>query len=251
MDCMNGFTEAPALQAAARQQEESTAMSGVRNRQKLATQEKVLAAARRLLLTRPYEDVGVRDIAVEAGVATGTVIGAFGSKADLLNTIVIEDFLNQFDLIRDAVRGHETTLDRMVAIGMACVRYQEHQLPLLRASLAHSWIRSMEAESQVQDAVQPIWNFIRQELSVGVVTGELPESARLGLLVELLFDSVLSCYRRMAYGGHSSDQVEERLRARMGIVLGAGPNALAPISAQQTEHDTYSAINSNAISASA
>lgn len=109
-------------------------MSGIRARQKRATQERVLQAARTLFLTRPYEDVGERDIAAEAGVATGTVIGAFGSKAGLPNTIVPEDIVAQYELIKVAVVGQQAVVERLMAIGMTCVNYQGRQLPLLRTS---------------------------------------------------------------------------------------------------------------------
>jgi AcrR family transcriptional regulator len=217
-------------------------MHGIRARQKMATQERVLLAARTLFLARPYEEVGVRDIAAEAGVATGTVIGAFGSKADLLNTIVIEDFTTQFELLRQAVLGKQRLLDRVTAMSMACVRYQEKQLPLLRASLAHSWIRTQSAESLVRDAVRPIYAFIREELSTAQVLGDIAADAPLWVLTEMLFDVLMSAYRKMAYDGLSASEMEVVLRQRFKVILGgAAPGSrTSDITGEADAAESYS-----------
>lgn len=194
-------------------------MSGIRARQKQATQERVLLAARTLFLTRPYEDVGVRDIAAEAGVATGTVIGAFGSKADLLNTIVLEDIVAQYELIKVAVVGRQTVLDRLMAIGMTCVNYQGRQLPLLRTSMAHAWVRSAAAERQVRLALQPILAFVREELSTAQFLGDIRADAPLAVVVEMMIDVLVQCYRRMAYDGLTPELVSDELRTRMQVLL--------------------------------
>lgn len=194
-------------------------MSGIRARQKQATQERVLQAARTLFLTRPYEDVGVRDIAAEAGVATGTVIGAFGSKADLLNTIVLEDIVAQYELIKVAVVGQQTVLERLMAIGMTCVNYQGRQLPLLRTSMAHAWVRSAAAERQVRLALQPILAFVREELSTAQFLGDIRADAPLAVVVEMLIDVLVQCYRRMAYDGLTPELVSDELRTRMQVLL--------------------------------
>jgi AcrR family transcriptional regulator len=196
-------------------------MTGIRARQKQATQDRVLQAARTLFLARPYEDVGVRDIAAEAGVATGTVIGAFGSKAELLNTIVIDDFLAQFELIKVAVLGRQTVLERLVAMGMTCVNYHAGQLPLLRASLAHSWIRTQTAESQVRDAVRPILQFVREELSTAQFLGDIRTDAPLSVVVEMLFDVLMQCYRKMAYDGVTAEGMPALLQERFQLILSA------------------------------
>lgn len=198
-------------------------MTGIRARQKIATQERVLQAARALFLVQPYEEVGVRDIAAEAGVATGTVIGAFGSKADLLNMIVIEDYMAQYSLIRQAVLGRESLFDRVLAMAMAmaCVGYQQAQLPLLRASLAHSWTRTPAAEGQVREAIRPIFAFIRQELSTAQVLGDVVADAPLWAVTEMLHDQLMAAYRRLAYDGQSLAEVERCLSVRLGLVLDA------------------------------
>lgn len=194
-------------------------MSGIRARQKQATQDRVLQAARTLFLTRPYEDVGVRDIAAEANVATGTVIGAFGSKADLLNTIILDDIVAQYELIKVAVVGRQTVLDRLMAIGMTCVNYQARQLPLLRTSMAHAWVRSDAAERQVRQALQPILAFVREELSTAQFLGDIRADAPLAVVVEMLIDVLIQCYRRMAYDGLTPELVADELRTRIQVLL--------------------------------
>lgn len=52
-----------------------------------ATREAILAAARAQFAARSYEDVGLRDIAGDAGVDAALVCRYFGSKEDLFATV--------------------------------------------------------------------------------------------------------------------------------------------------------------------
>ena len=49
--------------------------------------ELILAAAERVFAERGYRDAKVQDIAVEAGVATGTVYGSFPGKQELYRAV--------------------------------------------------------------------------------------------------------------------------------------------------------------------
>jgi AcrR family transcriptional regulator len=55
---------------------------------KAETERRLLQAAERLFLERPYPDVRLEDIASAAGVSAPTVIHRFGSKESLLSAVV-------------------------------------------------------------------------------------------------------------------------------------------------------------------
>jgi len=55
---------------------------------KRETRERILAAARRLFGTRGYAETATRDLALEAGIASGTLFNYFPSKVALAMTLI-------------------------------------------------------------------------------------------------------------------------------------------------------------------
>jgi AcrR family transcriptional regulator len=66
---------------------------------------RLISAATELIQTRPYSDVGVRDIAELADVNHGFVHTWFGSKNDLLLAVVRKQFEELADQVRKAEPG--------------------------------------------------------------------------------------------------------------------------------------------------
>lgn len=186
-------------------------MTGIRIQQRVATRERILATARHLFLNSTFEQVGVREIAAEAGVATGTVIAAFGSKGDLLNAIVVEDLEIQLPLMKAAATSRETTFERVTVLVGACVAYQTNQLAIVRASMADAWTRTDEAESRVRAAVKPLISLLIEELKRGVKRGEVRIGTNLKLAAQMIFETVLYSYRIPIYN-------DDRARDLMPII---------------------------------
>jgi AcrR family transcriptional regulator len=196
-------------------------MTGIRSQQRVATRERILATARTLFLSASFEQVGVREIAAEAGVATGTVIAAFGSKGDLLNAIVVDDMQMQLPLIKAAAAQHDATYDRLVASCAACVAYQVKQIAIVRASMADAWTRTDEAENRVRAAVKPIMSHIVSELERGVIRHEVRVGTDLRLAAQMIFETVINSYRIPIYGSSTPADLTPMLEARLGLLLQA------------------------------
>src|ERR1700744_6030140 len=70
---------------------EAATPSTLRERNKTARRNSVMAAARAVFSERGYENATTREIALRAGVAVGTVFVYARDKRDLLMTIVNDD----------------------------------------------------------------------------------------------------------------------------------------------------------------
>jgi AcrR family transcriptional regulator len=198
---------------------EDLRMTGKRSQQRVATRERILATARQLFLTATFEQVGVREIAAEAGVATGTVIAAFGSKGDLLNAIVVEDLHIQLPLMQTAVQLHQSTFDRVAALCETCVAYQANQPAIVRASMADAWTRTDEAENRVRAAYKPIFGFLVQELQRGMARGEVREDLDLKLAASMIFETVLCSYRIPIYQETNMRDLGPILHERLALLF--------------------------------
>lgn len=190
-------------------------MPDLRKARKAETRQRVLQAARTLLRTRNLEDVGIREIAAEAGVATGTVIGAFGSKSDLIHEIVVEDLQMQAILVRAAMDGLEQVADRLHAATRVLLAHALSQPGLSRVRGIDSWTRRPEHEEAVSQARADVAAPLREALFPGTPDNDHPA-------VEAALDTVTAATR---IGLHRGARAAEEVRAaHTGLIL----RALAP-----------------------
>jgi AcrR family transcriptional regulator len=206
-------------------------MTGLRAKQKEETRDKVLAAARRLFIERTFDEVGVRDIASAAGVATGTVIAAFGSKGDLLNAIIVEDLQHQQSLIEAQANSQTDFPARVLAMMVACAHYQSSQISIVRAGMADSWVRSLEAETKVRAALRPLMDFLVFEIKAACQANEIRGDIDVELFAQMILDIQLATYRTGIYNNTSLDNLKPMLEQRLAILLHG-----VSIGAQSTQH---------------
>ncbi|HEX8569938.1 MAG TPA: TetR family transcriptional regulator [Caulobacteraceae bacterium] len=82
----------------------------LRKRDSAATRAAILQAARRRFASEPFEQVGVRDVAAEAGVDAALIARYFGSKEDLFHAVV-----NDCPQASEAWAGDRATFGRRAA----------------------------------------------------------------------------------------------------------------------------------------
>jgi AcrR family transcriptional regulator len=123
------------------------------------TRQQILEAAESLYLERWYDDVGLREVASEAGVALQTVVNHFGSKGGLL-VAVAESVGDRIDRRRDEVTpgdvpgGVEMIVGEYEVIGDGIVRMiaLEGRVGELTPLLAHgravhrAWVERVFAQ---------------------------------------------------------------------------------------------------------
>jgi len=108
------------------------------------TRRRIVAAGEDLLRKRWYDDVSLREVAAEAGVALQTVVNHFGSKGGLL-AAVAESVGTRVDsrrdevAVRDVAGGVEMLVDEYEELGDAIVRMiaLEGRVDELTPLLAH------------------------------------------------------------------------------------------------------------------
>jgi AcrR family transcriptional regulator len=224
-------------------------MTGLRAKQKEETRDKVLAAARRLFIERTFDDVGVRDIASAAGVATGTVIAAFGSKGDLLNAIIVEDLQHQQSLIEAEANTQTGFAARVLAMMVACARYQSGQISIVRAGMADSWVRPLEAETKVRAALRPLMDFLVFEIRAACQANEIRSDIDVELFAQMILDIQLATYRLGIYNNTSLDNLKPMLEQRLAILLHGV--SIGAQSTQQQPGEAQSGQEANGVSQAA
>jgi AcrR family transcriptional regulator len=194
-------------------------MTPIRSQQRVSTQRKILQTARKLFLASSFDSVGVREIAAEAGVATGTVIAAFGSKVDLLHTIVIEDLDEQLVLMKAAAESADRAFDRIFRLCEACITHQSGRIAIVRASMADSWLRSDVAENKIRKAIKPMYQVVADELLRGIERGEIRADLNIKLGANLILESLLNTYRLPLYEDVPNTDLGKMMFARLDIIM--------------------------------
>ena len=122
--------------------------------------ERILSAARRLLLVDGIDEVSMDDVAAEAGVGKGTLYRRFGDRSSLLRALIEEpERAFQDELIHGEppLGPGVPPRERLHAFGSAYLAFLDANAPLLQAA---------EALGQPERYVNPVYGFYRTHLLV-------------------------------------------------------------------------------------
>jgi AcrR family transcriptional regulator len=186
---------------------------------KMRTRAKVLEAARALFNERGYEASTIRDIARRAGMSTGAVFANFEDKSDLFEAILMEDFERVAERMRPASEGDAPIGDKLLNVFSAAYSYYLDNLPLLQATVAHSWLRPLNAELRSRSAIKGLLGIVGDALRDAARRSEIRQEFDVRLVSEMLWDAYLANYRRAVYDGWSLETLRARLADQIELLL--------------------------------
>lgn len=187
---------------------------------KLRTRAKVLEAARALFTEHGYEASTIRDIAKRAGLSTGAVFANFQDKNDLFEAVLIEDYENVAQRMREAAVREGDSKTRILAVFTAAYEYYLENLPLLQASVSQSWLRPLGADQKGRSAVKVLLGIVADVLGEAARNGEIREDFDVRMVSETLWDCYLANYRRALFDGWALEALRQRLSNQIDLVLG-------------------------------
>lgn len=187
---------------------------------KQRTRERVMTAARRMFVTRGFEDSTIRDIAAEADLSTGAVFANFADKNELFDAVIAETFAETLERIEAARLGaHANAADRLTAMFQAGYGHYADQLPLVRAALSQFWARPECARLIDGSGFARARASLEAALRTGVEAGEIAPSLDRALAADLLWDAYIANYRRAVFDGWTLEALTARVRAQTETVL--------------------------------
>jgi AcrR family transcriptional regulator len=177
---------------------------------KAETERRLLEAAERLFLERPYPDVRLEDIASAAGVSAPTVIHRFGSKESLLS-LVVKSAQGRVE----AQRGQAPAGDLDAAIKNLVDHYEhwgDHVMHLLSQEVAVPAIRQVTTAGR---AVHVEW--VERTFAQWLPRDRAARTRRLAQLVALMDVFVWKILRRDR--GLSRPETEKAMREMVLALL--------------------------------
>ena len=186
---------------------------------KQLTRAKLLEAARDMFAERGYEAATVRDIAAAAGLSTGAVFASFSDKADLFNEVIVAEYefmhASMVAATDESAPAHATLLKLLT---QAYESYLAH-IRLVQAALSFCWTRDLLSEPRYLSAVELVHGHLASVLQRGVDSGELSPTLNVRLTSEMLWETYLSNYRHVIFGGWGHEALSVRMASQLDVLI--------------------------------
>jgi AcrR family transcriptional regulator len=159
---------------------------------KIETRKNILARSRALFKEKGFDAVTTRDIAKDAGIATGTLFNYFPTKEAIAVTLVSQDFQSarqEFEKVRQQAGTLEEKLFSYIAAGLRCMKPNRSFLEPVLETAFNPLVRAgqiPEADALRQEHVEEIEKLLADE---GI---ERPVPAHLLHLYLSLYSGVLA-----------------------------------------------------------
>ncbi len=193
---------------------------GVRQARKMATRERVLAAARDLFEEVGYDDTTIREIAARAEVSVGSVFTTFSGKAEILSQ-VMEDRLGalyaELELIIPHLRG--PTVDRLRSIMAVHYGFETRRLRLFVAyiSASYNWT---PAEGVVPMGTNSrLKGMLADTLTAGIARGDVRPGMDIPTFIDVLLAAYVWNYRQACQGGAETDVLIATMDTQIGVLF--------------------------------
>jgi AcrR family transcriptional regulator len=190
-----------------------------RQSQKVATRERVLAAARDLFDRLGYEDTTIREVARQAGVSVGSVFTTFTSKGEILSQVMqdrLDGLYTELDRVVPHLRG--STADRLRSMYAIHFDFEAPRMRLFLAHIATAYDWTLPATSRPYGRTPRLREIIRDCLVKGVEAGDVDPAVDVDAAVELLMGAYAWTYQRAVVDGADSKALTAAMDRQIGLI---------------------------------
>lgn len=198
-----------------------------RKRQKAATRERILQAAKQLFAEHGYEAATMQKIAQATGLSTGNVFVHFPSKADVLATLMHEDIAALDQLIAKQVPRRGTVRNRLLKVFGVFLDYAVPTERLLRTLVAYSWSWDEHWEARFEGSIAIRKKQIQTILEDGIRSGEIRADADVEAVGICIFGIAETLFKAARFYGYDRSRFLDQADRALGVLL-AGVGAVRP-----------------------
>jgi AcrR family transcriptional regulator len=198
-----------------------------RKRQKAATRERILQAAKQLFAEHGYEAATMQKIAQASGLSTGNVFVHFPSKADVLATLMHEDIAALDQLIAKQVPRRGTVRNRLLKVFGVFLDYVVPTERLLRTLVAYSWSWDEHWEARFEGSIAIRKKQIQTILEDGIRSGEIRADADVEAVGICIFGIAETLFKAARFYGYDRSRFLDQADRALGVLL-AGMGAVRP-----------------------
>jgi AcrR family transcriptional regulator len=193
--------------------------AGLRQAQKAATRERVLAAARELFATQGYEGATIRQIATLAGVSVGSVFTTFASKGQILSEVMLARLDGMYaELDQVTPRWDGTTADRLRSMFAFYVEFEMRHAQLFLAHISAAFDWTLPPDARPCGRNPRLTGLIEDCLASGVARGDVDPAADLPALVDLLLAAFGWTFRLVAWESAGAQELITVMDQQIGLI---------------------------------
>lgn len=190
-----------------------------RKRQKAASHDRILEAARALFRERGYDGTTARDIAERAGLSVGSLFLHFESKADIFKAVIWANNEVKYDLIRGVIPSPLRVKEKLLRMAEISYEQETAQLPLVAVMQSYQWLWDASAEQGYRATIEPIAEIMRQVLEDGIRSGEIRPDADLEAAVQCLIASHVWNYRAAVFADADVAALARRAGRAIDVII--------------------------------
>lgn len=193
--------------------------ASLRQSQKAATRQRVLAAARDLFMSLGYEGTTIRQIANLAGVSVGSVFTTFASKGEILSQVMEERLgalYAELDRVASHLRG--STADRLRSLFAIHFAFETAHVQLFLAHIAAAYDWTLAPGARPFGRNERLMGLIEECLAKGVELGDVDPAADRRAVVELLMAAYAWTYRLAAWNNAGAEALTAVMDRQIGLI---------------------------------
>jgi AcrR family transcriptional regulator len=194
--------------------------AGLRQVQKAATRERVLAAARDLFASQGYEGATIRQIATLAGVSVGSVFTTFASKGQILSEVMqerLDALYAELDRVIPHLRG--STADRLRSFFALHFAFEVRHVQLFLAHIAAAYDWTLVPAALPFGRNLRLKGLLHDCLAKGIEAGDVDAEIDLRVVVDLLMAAYAWTYRLAAWESASAEAMTAVMDQQIGVIV--------------------------------
>jgi AcrR family transcriptional regulator len=191
----------------------------LRQTQKAATRQRVLAAARDLFVSAGFEAATIRQIANLAGVSVGSVFTTFASKDEILSEVMqerLEALYAELDRLIPTLQGSTAERLQLLFATYFAFEIKHVQLFLAHIAAAYNWTLAPSARPFGQNP--RLRALMRECLTEGVARGDVDPAVDLDALSQLLLAAYAWTYRLAAWENASAETMTAVMAQQIALI---------------------------------
>ncbi|HEX2818480.1 MAG TPA: TetR/AcrR family transcriptional regulator [Phenylobacterium sp.] len=194
--------------------------SGVRQTQKEATRNRVIAAARELFDTQGYHGTTIREIASLAGVSVGSVFTTFSSKDDVLSQVMqdrLDGLYAELDRVMPHLRGD--TLDRLRTMFAIHFAFEVRHTRLFLAHIAAAYDWTLAPAARPMGKNTRLIGIMCDVLTKGVTDGDVDPGIDYQDTCDLLMAAYAWVYRLAAWDDADATAMTAVMDRQLALIV--------------------------------
>ena len=199
-----------------------------KERQYQEREEFILQVAEEILLAKGYYEMSMDDIAVQVGIARGTLYRHFASKDDLVFALFKRDLPAFLRSLEEILAASSTAKEKLETA--LCVTYQRvlgKHMSLLYVLSENGVIPSFlqEKKADMKEVCEAVVEHIRRLLEAGKASGEFDTTLPTDVLSYTFFSLVSPMiYKRLVVEGNKTEEELAMYLARIYLKIVAAPS---------------------------